>query len=826
MTPHSVTLFSSSFLRHILDPAVRSLALGAIAALILYAFRLRNPAARLTILKGVLYAALAMPLLALALPTISVPFPETAVALFASAATAPHAVASQAASKPILAAVDQPTTAYEAFAPTQKHCAKRVASFDVHAPRVATGMAVPSQMGPVGDVNAAAIAVPLERMTVTPPIRNSLPWVVLAIAFFVIAFLLLARIALGAVLAHRLVRSSTTIADCGALRVLMSQARAVGVISPPRLAESDLVSVPVTLGVLRPAILLPPYWRKWDEATLRAVVAHEMSHIARRDALTQRLALMHRAIFWFSPLAWWLTRALADAAEEASDEAALIAGADRAFYAETLIGFFAALSQNSRRVYWQGVSMAAPGQADRRVDRILNWKGAVSMRISKSLVAGLALIGIPAILLTAAARPAGQAAAPPAPVAPTFQASASAVPQVTPNPQPMAVPAPAAAPSMPVAANEPMPFLDQAAPAAPIPPSAAGPEPTPPQKTAAAPVPPDAPLVVVTPNISGDDQLVTLEVQKLDGTIENQVRAAQLKSMADVQKQMTLKFVPMAQLSAADQKKLQDLEQRLAQLRARYTADHPEVLKVQQEIAALQDQLATNLYRWTTADGPFQYQLGPVTKFSMGDFGDRFVIVSGESPIIMSGDSQDVEHATGLRGKINGDFIWFQRDEKSYIIRDQAIVNQAKSLFKDEQELGAKQQELGKQMRALGDQMRDMGNKMRDVHVTVPDLSAQMAKLEAQMKQLSAAGGTQQQVNDLQRQMGELMRQLGQTQSQAGDQQRQIGEQMRGLGDQQRTLGDQMREVGDQQRAASQQARQQMKKLLDAALAKGTAQAE
>jgi beta-lactamase regulating signal transducer with metallopeptidase domain/predicted nucleic acid-binding Zn-ribbon protein len=825
MTPHSVALFSSSLLQHILDPALRSLALGAVAALIIYLFRVKTPAARLAIWKGVLYAALAMPLLALALPTISIPFPEAAVALFANAATASRPpVGSRAASEPIFATVDRLATTDGTFALTQRRSARNSASTGAHARRAAFGIAVVPQADPSVDENAAVVAAPLERVTVATPIHNSLPWLVLAITTFcIVALLLLARIALGAVLAHRLVRSSAAVADCGALRVLMRQARAAGVVSPPRLAESDLVSVPVTLGVLRPAILLPTYWRKWDEATLRAVVAHEISHIARRDALTQRLALVHRAIFWFSPLAWWLTRALADAAEEVSDEAALIAGADRAFYAETLIGFFAALSQNSRRVYWQGVSMAAPGQADRRVDRILNWKGAVSMRISKSLLAGLALIGVPAILLTAAAHPARQAAAPPAPLAPTLEASAPAVPQVTPGPQAMAVPAPAAAPSMPVAANEPMPFLDQAAPTAPIPPSAAGPEPTPPQEPAATP---EAPLVVVTPNVGVDGQPTPLELQRLDGTIDMQIKAAQLKSMADVQKQMTFRFAPMAQLSAADRKKLQDLEQRLAELRARYTANRPEVLKLQQDIAALQGQLATNVYRWTAANGPFLYQVGPVTKFSVGNFGDRFVIVSGDSPIIMSGDSQDVEHATGLRGKIDGDFIWFQRDEKSYIIRDQATVNQAKSLFKDEQELGAKQQELGKQIRALGDQMRGMGDKMRDVHVTVPDLSAQMAKLEAQMKQLSAAGGTQQQVNDLQRQMGELMRQLGQTQSQAGDQQRQIGEQMRGLGDQQRTLGDQMRALGDQQRAASEQARQQMKKLLDDALAKGTAQAE
>ncbi len=120
---------------------------------------------------------------------------------------------------------------------------------------------------------------------------------------------------------------------------LASRARALGLALVPPAAESEMISVPVTLGVLRPAILLPSGWREWDDTKLDAVIAHEMSHVARRDTLTQRLSLLHCAIFWFSPLAWWLNRHLADLAEQASDEAALSCGTDRKAYARTLLGF-------------------------------------------------------------------------------------------------------------------------------------------------------------------------------------------------------------------------------------------------------------------------------------------------------------------------------------------------------------------------------------------------------------------------------------------------------------------------------------------------------
>ena len=60
----------------------------------------------------------------------------------------------------------------------------------------------------------------------------------------------------------------------------------------------------------------------------------------RHDALTHCIALLHRAIFWFSPLSWWLPAHIAELAEQASDEAALSGGADRNHYARTLFGFF------------------------------------------------------------------------------------------------------------------------------------------------------------------------------------------------------------------------------------------------------------------------------------------------------------------------------------------------------------------------------------------------------------------------------------------------------------------------------------------------------
>src|SRR5262245_17627486 len=47
----------------------------------------------------------------------------------------------------------------------------------------------------------------------------------------------------------------------------------------PQLAESSLIRVPLTVGFLRPVVLLPHGWISWRDWDLRAVLAHELAHV-------------------------------------------------------------------------------------------------------------------------------------------------------------------------------------------------------------------------------------------------------------------------------------------------------------------------------------------------------------------------------------------------------------------------------------------------------------------------------------------------------------------------------------------------------------------
>lgn len=212
--------------------------------------------------------------------------------------------------------------------------------------------------------------------------------------------------------------------------------------------------------------------------------------------------------------------------------------------------------------------------------------------------------------------------------------------------------------------------------------------------------------------------------------------------------------------------------------------------------------------------------------FNGFDDEQRFVIVTSNSDsFTMSGSGSDARHAMRLKKQITGDFIWFERDDKYYVIRDQATVERAKKLWAPQQELGDKQEELGKQQEVLGKQQEALSAKMEQVRVKVPDMTAELDGLKAKLQKLGASA-TMEQIGDLQSEIGDLQSKLGDIQSQAGEQQSKVGEEMSALGEKQEKLGEQQEKLGEQQEKLSEQASREMRGLLDEAIQKGTAQPE
>jgi bla regulator protein BlaR1 len=105
----------------------------------------------------------------------------------------------------------------------------------------------------------------------------------------------------------------------------------------PVLCSATLLE-PGVFGILRPVLLLPKgILDRLKPAQLRAIVAHEMCHVRRRDNLTFALHMIVQAVFWFHPLTWWIGTRLIEERERACDEAVLEAGGEAEVYAEGIL---------------------------------------------------------------------------------------------------------------------------------------------------------------------------------------------------------------------------------------------------------------------------------------------------------------------------------------------------------------------------------------------------------------------------------------------------------------------------------------------------------
>jgi beta-lactamase regulating signal transducer with metallopeptidase domain len=188
---------------------------------------------------------------------------------------------------------------------------------------------------------------------------------------------------------RRLAREGTEVHDSEWARLLSECARSVGVDRPVRLLRSRERSMPMAFGTRRPAILIPAIADTWPADRTRAVVLHELAHVARYDCLTQTLAFAACTMYWFHPGAWWVARWLRVERELACDDRVIAAGAQPRDYAGHLLEI--AYAFGSHRAPALAVSMARPRQLEGRMLAVLDGARNRSVPGLRVRVAGVAL---------------------------------------------------------------------------------------------------------------------------------------------------------------------------------------------------------------------------------------------------------------------------------------------------------------------------------------------------------------------------------------------------------------------------------------------------
>lgn len=204
--------------------------------------------------------------------------------------------------------------------------------------------------------------------------------------------LLLIRLLVGLTATGLLARRAVEFKDPALAELFSSLLAEVRLKSRVRLLRSDRTSMPVVCGILRPAVLLPAEAESWPEEQRRLVLLHELTHVARRDCLTQMIAQVACAVYWFNPLIWTASRRLRVERERACDDYVLSVGTRPSDYAHHLLEI--ARSTRERSVFrWSqtaSVAMARRSQLEGRLLAILSTEkkhGAVSRAAAAGLVA-------------------------------------------------------------------------------------------------------------------------------------------------------------------------------------------------------------------------------------------------------------------------------------------------------------------------------------------------------------------------------------------------------------------------------------------------------
>jgi beta-lactamase regulating signal transducer with metallopeptidase domain/peptidoglycan/xylan/chitin deacetylase (PgdA/CDA1 family) len=167
---------------------------------------------------------------------------------------------------------------------------------------------------------------------------------------------------------------------------------------PVALLRSGLVDTPIAAGLIRPLIIVPAsVFLQMDPRQLESIIAHELIHIRRHDALVNIFQNISEVLFFYHPAVWWISAQIRREREFAADAAVLEISDDSLTYATALANLEEI--RHSTKINAASLATAANGgNLMKRIQRILNKKTEDSRAIS-AWSAGLAIAVSSALLL-------------------------------------------------------------------------------------------------------------------------------------------------------------------------------------------------------------------------------------------------------------------------------------------------------------------------------------------------------------------------------------------------------------------------------------------
>jgi beta-lactamase regulating signal transducer with metallopeptidase domain len=155
------------------------------------------------------------------------------------------------------------------------------------------------------------------------------------------------------------------------------------------------VKMPMTIGWLRPLIVLPPdLLESLSAAECDSVMAHELAHIKRWDYATNFIQRVVQALLFFHPAVWFINKQLAIERELACDDWAVKLTGEPRRYASCLTKLVELLSESKPLAAATGI-LFGKHIISRRVEMVLNRDRNATTSVSKPALAyaiGLAFL--------------------------------------------------------------------------------------------------------------------------------------------------------------------------------------------------------------------------------------------------------------------------------------------------------------------------------------------------------------------------------------------------------------------------------------------------
>jgi beta-lactamase regulating signal transducer with metallopeptidase domain len=150
----------------------------------------------------------------------------------------------------------------------------------------------------------------------------------------------------------------------------------------------------------------------------------------------------------------------------------------------------------------------------------------------------------------------------------------------------------------------------------------------------------------------------------------------------------------------------------------------------------------------TPAPTPAPTGMSSTVASAQADPSNYAVVREGRDGFMMSGDLDDVGDIRAAQRSIDGDFVWFKRDGRAWVIRDADTLARVEAARRGTEASQAQMRTLEERMRPHSAQLEALGRQMESLHeglqTETPEMRAAQASMDALARRTEALAERQQ----------------------------------------------------------------------------------